>query len=43
VLLGSRWPDLLVGAAIAGLFLHSALDVFRDARASLRDPLPFGS
>ncbi|MEE4380642.1 MAG: cation transporter [Pseudomonadales bacterium] len=42
-LLGSRWPDLLVGAAIAGLFLHSALDVFRDARASLRDPLPVGS
>lgn len=28
---GSQWPDLLVGLAISGLFLRSALHVFRDA------------
>jgi cation diffusion facilitator family transporter len=29
---GSRWPDVLVGAAIAGLFLWSAFGVLREAR-----------
>lgn len=36
VLTGSRWPDLAVGAAIASLFLHSAVGVLRDAARSLR-------
>lgn len=36
--LASRWPDILVGAAIAGLFLHSAWDVLRDAVRALRRP-----
>lgn len=38
----SRWPDVVVGAAIAGLFLHSSLGVLRDgtrALRSLRDEL----
>ncbi len=30
------WPDLVVAAGIAGLFLHSAADIIRDARAELR-------
>ena len=30
-LLASRWPDILVGSLIAGLFLHSAVDVLRRA------------
>ncbi len=34
--LGSRWPDLAVGAAIAGLFLHSALQILLQALAGLR-------
>jgi len=28
-LLVSRWPDIVVGSLIAGLFLHSAIDVLR--------------
>jgi len=28
----SQWPDVIVGLAIAALFLHSAIQVFRDAR-----------
>jgi len=32
----SAWPDILVGAAIAGLFLRSAFFVLRDARAELQ-------
>lgn len=42
--LGSRWPDILVGLAIAALFLSSAVHVLRDAaaerRAALRGPAP---
>lgn len=30
---GSAWPDVIVGAGIAALFLNSARGVFRDARA----------
>jgi len=30
----SQWPDLVVGLAIAGLFLRSAVHVFRDASAT---------
>lgn len=30
-LLGSRWPDLLVGGIVAALFLHTSFDVVRDA------------
>jgi Co/Zn/Cd efflux system component len=28
---GSRWPDLLVALAIAGLFTHSAVSILRQA------------
>jgi cation diffusion facilitator family transporter len=35
-LLQSHWPDLVVGTAIACLFLRSALHVFRDAAAVRR-------
>jgi cation diffusion facilitator family transporter len=34
----SRWPDIAVGVAIAGLFLHSAYGVLRDAAKALRRP-----
>ncbi len=34
--LGSRWPDLAVGAVIAGLFLYSALQILLQALAGLR-------
>ena len=30
-LLHSRWPDILIGLIITGLFLHTALSVLRDA------------
>lgn len=33
--LHSPWPDLVVAAIIAGLFLHSASEIIRDARAEL--------
>lgn len=33
---GSPWPDILVGAALAGLFLKSATYVLRAASAELR-------
>jgi len=32
----SRWPDIVVGASIAGLFLWSAIAVLREARHALR-------
>ena len=32
----SQWPDLLVAAVIAALFLHSSTQIIRDARADLR-------
>jgi len=35
-LLVSRWPDILVGSLIAGLFLHSAIDVLRRALKAWR-------
>lgn len=35
-LTGTPWPDLVVAAGIAALFLHSALDIIREARAELR-------
>ena len=34
----SHWPDLLVGTAIAAMFLHSAYQVCRDALRALRAP-----
>lgn len=37
----STWPDILVAVAIAGLFLHSAINIINDARAELR-ALPSG-
>jgi len=36
----SVWPDLLIGAAIAGLFIRSSISVLRDARAAYRDSSP---
>ncbi|UVJ46655.1 cation diffusion facilitator family transporter [Pseudomonas sp. LS1212] len=43
-LTGSLWPDILVGLAIAALFLHSARQVIREAwrewRASAPQPQP---
>lgn len=35
---GTAWPDLIVAAAIAGLFLQSSWLIVRDARADLREP-----
>jgi cation diffusion facilitator family transporter len=35
-LLVSRWPDILVGSLIAGLFLHSAIGVLRRSLQALR-------
>jgi len=32
---GSRWPDLVVGALLSGLFLRSALSILSQARAEL--------
>jgi cobalt-zinc-cadmium efflux system protein len=29
---GSNWPDLAVGAAVAAIAVHGAIDIFRDAR-----------
>lgn len=34
--LASRWPDLIVGAIIAGLFLASSLSVLRESIRELR-------
>ena len=34
----SVWPDVIVGALIAGLFLHSSIGVLRDARANYSTP-----
>ncbi len=36
----SRWPDILVGVAIAVLFLHSAVGVLSDARQAYRQEAP---
>ncbi len=36
--LQSAWPDLMVAAVIAGLFLHSAGEIIRDAVVDLRRP-----
>ncbi len=36
---GSRWPDLIVAAIIAGLNIGAAIHVVRMARAELRAPL----
>lgn len=40
--LGSRWPDIIVGTLIAGVFLSSALGVLRQSLRALRmaDSLP---
>lgn len=35
--LGTPWPDLVVAALIASLFLQSAWAIIRDARVDLRD------
>jgi Co/Zn/Cd efflux system component len=33
---GTPWPDLVTAGLIGGLFLHSAVDIIRDARRELR-------
>lgn len=33
-LTGSRWPDLVVGLAIAGVVLHGGREILREARAA---------
>ena len=38
--LASRWPDIGVGAIIAGLFLGSSVNVLRQSRQALRSPPP---
>ncbi len=35
-LTGTPWPDLVVAVGIAGMFLHSSVDIIRDARTELR-------
>ncbi|MBJ7411247.1 MAG: cation transporter [Phenylobacterium sp.] len=35
----SAWPDLIVAAVIALLFLHSAYEIVRDARRELQEPV----
>lgn len=42
-LTGSAWPDILVGAAIAVLFLRSSLGVLADARRTYRAPNAWGN
>lgn len=37
--LGNAWPDLVVAGVIAALFLHSAREIIRDARAELEGRL----
>jgi cation diffusion facilitator family transporter len=39
-LTSSLWPDLIVGLAIAALFLHSAVQVLREARQEWRASAP---
>ena len=39
-MLDSRWPDVIVGVAIAALFLRTALDIIAEARSELRQPNP---
>lgn len=34
----SAWPDLIVAAAIAMLFLHSASEIIQGARRELNEP-----
>ena len=36
-LTGSHWPDLTVGAIIAGLILQSSFGIFKDARLELKN------
>ncbi len=38
-LLVSRWPDIIVGAVIAALFLHSSFEVLRQSLQVLRAPI----
>ena len=34
---GTAWPDLVVAAAMASLFLHSSTGIIRQAREELRE------
>ena len=42
-LTGSGWPDVVIGALLALLFLRSAVRVFRGAVASVQKPQELGS
>ncbi len=37
LLSGSRWPDVIIGVLIAGVFLRSAIGVLRQARRTYQD------
>jgi hypothetical protein len=39
---GTRWPDSIVAAVMAGLALQGARIVVRQSLSELRRPLPFG-
>ncbi|MEB8489080.1 hypothetical protein, partial [Acidithiobacillus ferriphilus] len=39
LVLASRWPDIIVGALISGVFLSSALNVLRQSLQALRAPV----
>jgi Co/Zn/Cd efflux system component len=39
-LFAAPWPDLLVGGAIAAIFLRSAVRVLREAWPEFRKPAP---
>jgi Co/Zn/Cd efflux system component len=38
--LGQGWPDLVIGALVAALFLHTSYEVLRTAIQQLRQPAP---
>jgi Co/Zn/Cd efflux system component len=40
---GTPWPDIAVATIIASLGLSSAMQVIRQARSELRQPVLFGA
>lgn len=42
-LLASRWPDIIVGVLIAGLFLKTAIHVISEARKEISKPMVHSS
>lgn len=37
-LLASRWPDIIIGVLIAGLFLKSAIEIIQEAKCEISKP-----